>query len=103
MRRLNSIATVLLLAAACTAVASVVLVVGHLLSTSTFDILAWTVVTWLVARILRTDEQRLWPTAGLVAKLFGYSGMEAPVNVSELTLIPFWLYAVEIRICGTRP
>jgi 4-amino-4-deoxy-L-arabinose transferase-like glycosyltransferase len=56
-----------LIAAACAAVASVVLVVGHLLSTSTFDLLAWGVVTWLVARIIRTGDQRLWPVAGLVA------------------------------------
>src|SRR4051794_13361055 len=33
-------------AAACTAVASVVLVLGHLLSTSTFDLLSWALVTW---------------------------------------------------------
>jgi hypothetical protein len=55
------------IAAACSGVASVVLVVGHLLSTSTFDLLAWGVVTWLVARILRTGERRLWPITGLVA------------------------------------
>jgi 4-amino-4-deoxy-L-arabinose transferase-like glycosyltransferase len=54
-------------AAACTAVASVVLVLGHLLSTSTFDLLSWGLVTWLVARILRTGERRLWPVTGLVA------------------------------------
>jgi 4-amino-4-deoxy-L-arabinose transferase-like glycosyltransferase len=58
-----------LIAAACAAVASVVLVVGHLLSTSTFDLLAWALVTWLVARVIRTDDQRLWPVTGLVAGL----------------------------------
>lgn len=58
-----------LIAAACAAVASVVLVVGHLLSTSTFDLLAWAVVTWLVARIIRTGEDRLWLIAGTVAGL----------------------------------
>jgi 4-amino-4-deoxy-L-arabinose transferase-like glycosyltransferase len=58
-----------LIAAACAAVASVVLVVGHLLSTTTFDLLAWAVVTWLVARIVRTGERRLWLPAGLVAGL----------------------------------
>jgi 4-amino-4-deoxy-L-arabinose transferase-like glycosyltransferase len=56
-----------LIAAACTAVASVVLVVGHLLSTSTFDLLAWALVTWLVARVIRTGNQRLWVAAGAVA------------------------------------
>jgi Dolichyl-phosphate-mannose-protein mannosyltransferase len=58
-----------LIAASCTAVASVVLVVGHLLSTSTFDLLAWTVVTWLAARAIRTDDERLWLPAGAVAGL----------------------------------
>jgi 4-amino-4-deoxy-L-arabinose transferase-like glycosyltransferase len=56
-----------LLAAACAGVASVVLVVGHLLSTSTFDLAAWGVVTWLVACIIQTGDERLWPVAGLVA------------------------------------
>ncbi|MFL5856940.1 MAG: glycosyltransferase family 39 protein, partial [Solirubrobacteraceae bacterium] len=35
------------IAAACTAVAGLVLFTGHILSTSTFDLLAWTAVTWL--------------------------------------------------------
>jgi hypothetical protein len=58
-----------LIAASCAAVASVVLVVGHLLSTSTFDLLAWAVVTWLAARAIRTGDQRLWLPAGIVAGL----------------------------------
>lgn len=58
-----------LIAASCAAVASIVLVVGHLLSTSTFDLLAWALVTWLVARALRTGDDPLWAVAGLVAGL----------------------------------
>ncbi len=58
-----------LIGASCAAVASAVLVVGHLLSTTTFDLLAWSLVTWLVARVIRTGEQRLWLAAGLVAGL----------------------------------
>ncbi len=58
-----------LIAASCAAVASIVLVVGHLLSTSTFDLLAWSLVTWLVARVVRTGEERLWIVVGLVAGL----------------------------------
>ena len=55
-----------LIAASCAAVASVLLVVGHLLSTATFDLLAWAVVSWLVARTIRTGDQRLWVLAGVV-------------------------------------
>jgi len=56
-----------LIAASCAAVASVVLIVGHLLSTSTFDVLAWATVSWLVVRIVRGGDQRLWPAVGAVA------------------------------------
>jgi hypothetical protein len=55
------------IAAACTAVASVTLFVGHLLSTTTLDLLAWATVTWLVARIQRTRERHLWLLVGLIA------------------------------------
>ncbi|MDX6677348.1 MAG: hypothetical protein QOE31_1400 [Solirubrobacteraceae bacterium] len=54
------------LATACAAVASVVLVTGHWLSTSTFDLLIWTALTWLVVRAVRSGEDRLWPLAGVV-------------------------------------
>jgi 4-amino-4-deoxy-L-arabinose transferase-like glycosyltransferase len=54
------------IAATCAAVAAVVLVTGHMLSTSTFDLLVWTAVTWLAVRALRTGEDRLWPAAGVV-------------------------------------
>lgn len=40
---------------------------GHLLSTATFDLLAWMVVLWLTARMLRTRQPRLWIAIGLVA------------------------------------
>lgn len=46
-----------------------VLGVGHLLSTATFDLLAWMVVLWLFARLLRTADTRLWWAVGGVAGL----------------------------------
>jgi hypothetical protein len=54
-----------LLATACASVASIVLVTGHWLSTSTFDLLAWTAVTFLAVRAVRTGEDRLWLLAGV--------------------------------------
>ena len=54
------------LAAVCAAVASIVLFTGHTLSTSTFDLLIWTALTWLAVRALRSGEQRLWLVAGVV-------------------------------------
>jgi 4-amino-4-deoxy-L-arabinose transferase-like glycosyltransferase len=54
------------IAAACTAVAGLVLFTGHILSTSTFDLLAWTAVTWLAVRAVRGGDDRLWLVAGVV-------------------------------------
>jgi 4-amino-4-deoxy-L-arabinose transferase-like glycosyltransferase len=54
------------IAAACAAVSVIVLFTGHLLSTSTFDLLVWTAVTWLAARAVLTGDDRLWLAAGVV-------------------------------------
>lgn len=54
------------IAAGCAAVAALVLFSGHLLSTSTFDLLAWTGATLLVVRATRTGEGPLWLAAGAV-------------------------------------
>ena len=58
-----------LLAAASAGSGVFVLFTGHLLSTSTFDLLAWTAITWVVVRAVRTGDDRLWPVAGLVLGL----------------------------------
>ena len=54
------------IAAACSGVAVIVLFTGHLLETSTFYLLAWTAITWLVVRALRTANDRLWLVTGVV-------------------------------------
>ena len=43
-----------------------VLAVGHLLSTSTLDVTLWVGVTFLVLRLLRTGDRRLWLPVGAV-------------------------------------
>jgi hypothetical protein len=55
-----------LLAAASMAVASVLMIVGHLLSTTTPDLLAWTALSWLLVRALR-DGGPVWLAVGAVA------------------------------------
>ena len=55
-----------LLAAACTAVSTVVVITGHLLSTTTVDLLVWAVLTLLAVRLLQGGDRRLWLVAGLV-------------------------------------
>lgn len=54
------------IAAACAATAGLVLFTGHILSTSTFDLLAWTLLVWLAVRAIRTGADRLWLVAGVV-------------------------------------
>ena len=55
-----------ILAAVCSAVAAVLLAVTHILSTTTFDVLAWVLVLWLVTRLLQGADPRLWVVVGLV-------------------------------------
>ena len=83
-----------LIAAACAGAASIVLVVGHLLSTTTFDVLAWALVTLLLARVLRTGDDRLLVPAGLVV---GVALLDKP-------LIAFFLaaFGVAVAIAGPR-
>jgi 4-amino-4-deoxy-L-arabinose transferase-like glycosyltransferase len=52
--------------AAATALCPGIYAAGHLLSTTTPDILLWVALTLLVVRILRTENVRLWPAAGLL-------------------------------------
>jgi hypothetical protein len=54
------------LAAAAMATSSVLFAAGHLLSTTTFGLLAWAAALWLVVRILRTRDYRLFVLLGLV-------------------------------------
>jgi 4-amino-4-deoxy-L-arabinose transferase-like glycosyltransferase len=55
-----------LVAAVGTASAAFVLAVGHLLSTSTYDLLVWVVTLLLVARLLGGGDERLWLVVGIV-------------------------------------
>jgi 4-amino-4-deoxy-L-arabinose transferase-like glycosyltransferase len=57
------------IAAGCAAVGVVFLSAGHLLSTTTFDLLAWTLVVHLVVRAMRCGDDRLFLVAGVVLGL----------------------------------
>jgi len=68
-RELGAHARGQLLAAGFTAVSTFVVAVGHLLSTSTFDLLGWVVVVLVAARVLGGGDERLWLVAGVVLGL----------------------------------
>ncbi len=42
------------------------LIAGHLAGPTIYDLLAWSVASLLIIRILRTGRERLWPLVGLV-------------------------------------
>lgn len=58
-----------LIAAACAAVSAVVLVTGHIVSTTTFDVLFSVALAWLLARVVRTGDGTLLLPAGVVLGL----------------------------------
>jgi Dolichyl-phosphate-mannose-protein mannosyltransferase len=67
-----------ILGALTAAVSTYVLAVGHLLDTSTIDLLVWVILTWLVLRILRTGDERLWLVAGVVTGI-GLINKQLPI------------------------
>jgi hypothetical protein len=79
-RELGGGRAVQVLTAACVAGSGVSLATGHLLSTTTFDLLFWVVIVWLLARLLRTGDVRLWPWIGLAVGL----GLENKTTVAQL-------------------
>jgi hypothetical protein len=81
------------LAAAGIALSAVFLGACHLLSTTTFDLLAWALVLWLVVRILRTGNNRLWLVVGVV------SG----VGLLDSDLLVFLLAGLTVGIAALGP
>jgi hypothetical protein len=56
-----------LLAGVATATSAEVLATFHLLSTAAFDVFFWALITFLVIRLLRSGDQRLWLAIGAAA------------------------------------
>lgn len=69
-----------LLAALAAATSPQLLATFHLLSTAAFDDLCWCALTFVVLRLLRTCDRRLWLAAGAVAGV----GLMAKVNIAFL-------------------
>ena len=92
------------LACALIALSPVISGAGHLLSTTSFYLPVSALLIWLVIRILRTGEQRLWLAVGLAAGAglldtdlvaFGAFAVVAGVVIAgpRLPLRSAWLYA----------
>lgn len=81
------------LAAVAMATAPFVLGSGHLTSTATFDLTAWTALLYLVVRILRTGNDRLFVIAGVIAG----------VGLMDNALVAFLLAGLGIGILISGP
>jgi len=81
------------LACAAVALAPLVTAASHLLSTTTFDLPAWALLAWLLIRILRTGDQRLWLAAGLAAG----------VGLLDTDLVAFLIIAVVVALVIAGP
>ena len=65
-RRMGGERPAQLLAAGSMAVSAILLIVGHLMSTATFDLLFWALISFLVVRQLQGADPRGWLLVGLV-------------------------------------
>ena len=80
------------LAAVTVAVAAFPVGIGHIVETTTFDLLAWTTLSWLMVRALR-DGGRIWLAAGAVAGL----------ALENKTLVVALLGAVGVGVLAVGP
>jgi 4-amino-4-deoxy-L-arabinose transferase-like glycosyltransferase len=92
-RELGARSSAQTLAAGSMAVSSVTIATGHLLSTATFDLPVWALVCWLVIRILRGGDQRLWLVVGLVSGL----------GLFDSDLVAFLLLALALSMAAFGP
>ncbi len=91
-RELGGRGTSQLLASLCMAVASVNVAAGHLAGTTAFDLLGWTVVTWLLVRAIRDGgPQWLWV------------GLAAGVTLEVKSLLVFLLFGVTVGLLAVGP
>jgi hypothetical protein len=74
------------LAALTVAVSAVGFLAGHLLATATLDFVVWVAITWVVLRIARTGETRLWVVAGALVEIGLLNKDLVPVLVLSLTV-----------------
>jgi 4-amino-4-deoxy-L-arabinose transferase-like glycosyltransferase len=81
-------------AAVCAAVSGFVLGVGHLVSTATYDLLAWMLICLFAVRLLRTGDGRWWLALGLTAGV--------ALENKYLVVLPVGALLIALLIVGPR-
>lgn len=85
-RRLGGDRSAQLLAGAAMAVSAILLILGHLLSTATFDLMFWTLISFLVVRQLQGADPRGWLLVGLMVGIALHNKALVAVLVAALLL-----------------
>ncbi|MEI8406375.1 MULTISPECIES: ArnT family glycosyltransferase [unclassified Kribbella] len=82
------------LAAGCAAVSGFLLGVGHLVSTATYDLLAWMLICLFAVKLLRTSDGRWWLALGLTAGI--------ALENKYLVVLPVGALLISLLIVGPR-
>jgi 4-amino-4-deoxy-L-arabinose transferase-like glycosyltransferase len=83
-----------LLAAVCAGVSGFVLGVGHLVSTATYDLLAWMLICLFAVKLLRSGDGRWWLALGLTAGI--------ALENKYLVVLPIGALLVSLLAVGPR-
>jgi 4-amino-4-deoxy-L-arabinose transferase-like glycosyltransferase len=90
-----------LVASVAAAGSAILLAVGHLLTTSTFDLLVWTTTLLAVARLLAGGDERLWLVVGAALGL-GLENKALPLLLAVSLAIGFALDRRLVRVVRSR-